>query len=89
MTDDGRSQPPIMPLGQPPPPRLPRREPPKPDLVLRRRRRRVWLTVVAVPFGFATLVSAAYGSPMAFVFGFVLVVVLGLVLFMFPPTRQR
>ena len=32
------------------------------------------MTVVGVLFGFPTLVTAAWGSPMAFVFGFVFVV---------------
>lgn len=31
---------------------------------------RVYFVIVAVLFGFPTLVTAAYGSPMAFAFGF-------------------
>jgi hypothetical protein len=44
--------------------------------------------VVAVLFGFPTLVSAAFGSPMAYVFGFVLVVLLVLGLVIFRVTRR-
>ena len=83
-----RGQPPVMPLGPPQSPPLPNRRP-RVDPEMVRRRRRIWMTVVAVLFGFPTLVTAALRSPMAFVFGFLLLffVVLGLAMF-WPPRRQ-
>lgn len=66
-------QPPIMPLGQPSNPQLPDPRPP-PDPTKMRRVGAVYYVVISLILGFPALVSAAYGSPMAYVFGFVFVV---------------
>lgn len=71
-----RGQPPIMPLDQPSSPRLPSPGPPPPDPGTTRHQRRRYFTVVSILFGFPTLVTIGFRSPMAFVFGFLLVVFL-------------
>ncbi len=71
--DRRQRQPPIMPIGQPPPPQL--RDPrPPPDPTKARKIAIGYYVVICAIFGFPALVALAYGSGMAFVFGFVFVV---------------
>lgn len=69
-----RSQPPMMPLGQPPPPQLPSVAPPPPDPAIQRRRGRIYYFVITLFFGLPALGAARFGSPMAWVLGFLFLV---------------
>jgi hypothetical protein len=85
--EDG-GQPPMMPIGQPPPAYLPPAGP-KPNIAALRTWRIGCLSAVIVFFGFATLVSFAYGSPLGFVWAFLFVVFLGLALMVGAGTGRR